>query len=100
MAFDTGYQAGLLDERKRHEQREQQLRRLVDAADAAEQGDMSLLDEFVDGDGPELRNGVRNSEAGDDLLDVADTAGVTPLADAGFVDELVPEIEAWLRDQH
>ncbi|MFR9779054.1 hypothetical protein ACL02O_23740 [Micromonospora sp. MS34] len=73
--WEAGYRAGLAaDITPAERDRYEQLRRLLDAED-------DLLD------------------AEDDLLDVADQAGVTPLADAGFEDELVPEIEAWLREQ-
>lgn len=87
--WQAGYRAGLddpttPDERDRYEQ----LRRLADACDAAEQGDMSLLDAFVDGD----------QAADDDLLDVADAAGVTPLPDVDG-DQLADDIERWLRDR-
>jgi len=83
--YELGYEAGRADEAREHREREEQLRQLVDAADAAEQGDMSMLDAFL-GDAP---------AAGDDLLDVADAAGVTtPDVDGG---DLAAEIEAWLR---
>lgn len=90
--WHAGYRAGLADdttpaERDHHAQQWEQLRRLDAAADAAEAGDMSLLEAFVDGD-----------PAADDLLDVADAAGVTPLPDVDG-DELAADVEAWLREQ-
>lgn len=86
--YDAGYQAGRDEEAQRSQRRDRQIRRLMDAIHAADQGDPGPLDELG-----------REAGAGDDLLDVADAAGVAPLADAGFEDELVPEIEAWLRGQ-
>ncbi|WP_349878777.1 hypothetical protein ABIH81_02180 [Micromonospora sp. HUAS YX12] len=85
--YELGYEAGRADEAREHREREEQLRRLVDAADAAEAGDTSLLDAFL-GDAP----------AGDDFLDVADAAGVTPLPD-GDGGQLAADVEQWLRDR-
>ncbi|MFI6068234.1 hypothetical protein ACIA47_23610 [Micromonospora sp. NPDC051227] len=82
--FDIGYAAGYADAQERTRQRDEQITRLASAADAAANGDPSLLEE------------LSRQAAGDDLLDVADAAGATPLAhvDGG---QLVDELEAWLR---
>ena len=87
-AFKLGYEAGRADEAAKSRQRDEQITRLARAADAAEQGDTSLLDAFLGG----------NSADGDGLLDVADAAGVTP---TGEVDgrQLAAEVERWLRGQ-
>lgn len=86
--WQSGYQAGQADPTT-DDQRDQyeQLRRLDEAADAAEHGDTSLLDAFLAGE-----------PAGDDLLDLADAAGATP---SGDVDggQLVDELQAWLAEQ-
>ncbi|WP_187398886.1 hypothetical protein [Micromonospora sp. WP24] len=87
-AFDTGYQAGRADEAERHRERDEQITRLARAADAAENGDYSLLDEFA------REHGV--TPPGDGFLEVADAAGVTPLPDVDG-GQLVDELEAWLR---
>ncbi|TNH23311.1 hypothetical protein FHG89_27355 [Micromonospora orduensis] len=88
-AFEAGYEAGQADEAERSAERDEQLQRLVEAVDAAENGDPSLLDAFVDGDQP---------ASGDDLLDVADAAGITPLADVDG-GQLVDDLTRWLREQ-
>lgn len=84
-AFELGYEAGQADEARRSRQRDEQLCRLADAVDADENGDPSALDAFIGDD----------RAAGDDSLEVADAAGVTPLAevDGG---QLVDALEAWL----
>ncbi|MEV0156866.1 hypothetical protein AB0H57_24485 [Micromonospora sp. NPDC050686] len=84
--FDLGYTIGQADERKRHQQRDEQITRLARAADAAQNGDPSLLDE------------IAREAAADDLLDVADAAGATPLPVAD-PDRMVDELERWLREQ-
>ncbi|MEU6204423.1 hypothetical protein ABZ814_12645 [Micromonospora musae] len=81
-AYELGYEAGQADERERYEQ----ISRLARAADAAANGDDSLMDELV------------REAASDDLTAVADVAGVTPPADVDGA-RLVNELEAWLRDQ-
>ncbi|MFG2052676.1 hypothetical protein ACGFI9_01475 [Micromonospora sp. NPDC048930] len=66
--FDTGYECGQGDERKRHDQQDEWLRRVLDAYDA----------------GP------------DAVTALAQEVGVMP-ADAA--DQLVDELERWLRGQ-
>lgn len=88
MAFDTGYEAGQLDERKRHEQRMEQLRRLAEAAEAARQGDPGPLADLG-----------RQAGVGDDLLEVADAAGVTDANESVDGGQLVDDLERWLREQ-
>jgi hypothetical protein len=46
VAFDTGYECGRADEAKRHQVRDEQITRLARAADAAANGDPSLLAEL------------------------------------------------------
>lgn len=73
-AFDTGYACGYADGLERLRQRDEQIRRLAEAAEAAQRGEP------------------------DDLMRLAEQAGVTPPAD-GDGEQLVDELEAWLRDQ-
>ena len=84
--FDVGYATGYADGIERLRQRDEGLRRLMDAIRASENGDPEPLEE------------LSRQAAGDDLLDVANAAGATPLevADPG---QLVDELERWLRGQ-
>ncbi|MDG4809955.1 hypothetical protein O7634_24655 [Micromonospora sp. WMMD1120] len=82
--FDLGMKVGEAEERRRHQQRDEQIARLARAAEAAQDGDPSLLEEMI------------REQSGDDLLDVAKAAGATPLADVDG-GQLVDEVEAWLR---
>lgn len=85
-AFDTGYACGQSDEEKRSRHRDDLLHRLAAASEAMSNGDRGPMDEMA------REYGLR-----DDLLDVADAAGVTPLADVD-PGELVDGLEQWLRD--
>ncbi|MDG4792436.1 hypothetical protein [Micromonospora sp. WMMD1082] len=73
-AFDTGYRAGQADEAERHRQRDEQLRRLAEAVQAAEAGDPSLLDQM------------------------AREQGMTPPTRVDAA-QMVADIERWLGDQ-
>ncbi|MEW2444680.1 hypothetical protein [Micromonospora marina] len=85
-AYDAGVAAQAEEDRRMREG----LTRLARAAEAAQNGDHSLMDELA------REQGVAPT-GGDDLLDVAEAAGVTPLeVDGG---QLVDDIERWLRGQ-
>lgn len=88
---EGAYDAGLEEGRRECERLLGQVRRLADAAEAAQHGDPSLMDELARQEGAE-------PTGGDDLLDVAEAAGVTPLpeVDGG---QLVDDLERWLREQ-
>ncbi|MFI2270692.1 hypothetical protein [Micromonospora aurantiaca (nom. illeg.)] len=86
-AFDVGYEQG----RRECERILGQVRRLAEAAEAARQGDRSLMDELAREQGSE-------PAPGDDLLDVAEAAGVTPLREVD-ADQLLDDLERWLREQ-
>lgn len=83
--FNLGMDVGAAEERQRHEEREtkfrereEHLRRLADASEASSNGDRRPMDELM-------------REWGyDDLLDVADEAGVTPMSPPDGVD-----VEQW-----
>ncbi|MEW2382303.1 hypothetical protein AB0873_09455 [Micromonospora sp. NPDC047707] len=87
-AFDIGYQAGQADAQQASENRDRQLRRIIDAILASEQGDPGPL--------AELSREAGREDLADGLLEVADAAGVTPLADVDG-GQLVDQVERWLR---
>ena len=87
--FELGYEIGAREERKRTDRRDEMLRRLADACEAADNGDPRPFDELM------IEAGIRPP---DDLTAVADAAGVTPLPDVDPA-ELVDDIEQWLREQ-
>ncbi|MBM0234636.1 hypothetical protein JNW91_24105 [Micromonospora sp. STR1_7] len=73
--FDLGMKVGEAEERRRHRERDEHLNRLARAADAAQNGDSSLLDELT-----------RQAAVDDMLADV----------DGG---QLVDELQQWLAEQ-
>ncbi|WP_422733986.1 hypothetical protein ACN26Y_29805 [Micromonospora sp. WMMD558] len=83
-SYELGYEAGQRDEAKRARQRDDLLHRLADACNEGPEAVSELAAQWGFGQG-------------DDLLDFADAAGVTPLADVD-PGELVADLEAWLRD--
>lgn len=84
--FDTAYSIGQADERKRSQERDEQLRRLAEACEAQDDGDSGPMDELM------RQAGIRPA---DELFDVA---GATPLELSGS-GQLADEIERWLREQ-
>ena len=81
--FELGYEIGQRDEAKRARERDDMLHRLADACRDGSDAVHELAREWG---------------AADDLLDVAEDAGVTPLPDVDPA-ELVDDIEQWLREQ-
>ena len=78
---------------------------LVERAKLADPDRMRQIAEAVELDGEEGKKALERLARewgvfpeGDDLLDVADAAGATPL-DPGAADELLDEVERWLREQ-
>ncbi|MFD4206261.1 hypothetical protein ACFWRG_09745 [Micromonospora tulbaghiae] len=90
-AYDVGYRAGVAEQEKHDQRLRDNLSRVARAAEAAQNGDHSLMDELAREQGAE-------PTGGDDLLDVAEAAGVTPLPEVD-VDQLVDDLERWLREQ-
>ncbi|WP_200213356.1 hypothetical protein [Micromonospora coerulea] len=84
--FDVAYECGQVAERKRQELLHDGLQRLVEAVRAADDGDPGPMQELT-----------RQSRA-DDLLDLADEAGATPLPVAD-PEQLVDEVERFLRGE-
>ncbi|WP_109899190.1 hypothetical protein [Micromonospora sp. S4605] len=85
--YEAGYEDGKAEQAREDQRLRDGLAELMRAVDAVENGDPGPLDELA------------RQAAADDLLDVAEDAGVTPLAEVGFADELADEVEAWLRGQ-
>ena len=100
LAYDRGIMRGTRDTARRHE-----IRDMVERAYLKDPDRMNQIAEACELDGEAGKEALEALARewgvfpeGDDLLDVADEAGVTPLADVD-PDQLVDALEAWLREQ-